>query len=92
MIKNRSFACVCCIFPPGERDQRIGEQEARAARAVHGGDYGHLLPPVLAAVRDHGPAGHLRAAGPGHARGQHHPLIAGQDEHGHQPCHLCLHE
>lgn len=78
--------------PAGEWDQRVAEQEARAARPAHGGDHGDLLPALLDAVRDHGTVGHLRAARPGHARGEHHPLGPGQDEHRHQPGHLRLHE
>lgn len=83
------------LFPwlsPGQWYQYIDEQETGAACAIHGGDYGDLLPVVLAAVRHHGPAGHLRSAWPGHTRGEHHPVSPGQDEYGHQPGHLCLHE
>lgn len=76
----------------GQRHQRLDEQETGAARALHGGDHGDLLLAVLAAVRHHGSGGHVRTSGPGDARGQHHPLRLGQDQHGHQSCHLRLHE
>lgn len=76
----------------GQRHQRVDEQEAGAARALHGGDHGRLLSAVLAALRHHGPAGHLRPTRPGHPGSQHHPVGPGQDEHGHQPSHLRLHE
>lgn len=76
----------------GQWHQCIDEQETRAAGAFHGCDYGDLLPVVLAAIWHHGTAGHLWSAWLCHARGEHHPINPGQDEHGRQPCHLCLHE
>lgn len=92
LISNRPLLPLFPSLSPGQWYQCIDEKETGAACATHGGDYGDLLPVVLAAVRHHGPAGHLRSAWPGHTWGEHHPVSPGQDEYGHQPNHLCLHE
>lgn len=86
-----SLPSVSLLFP-GEWDQCVSEQKTGAASVVYGGYHGDLLPAVLAAIWYHGFAGHLRTTGPGHTRGKHHSLGPGQDEHCHQPSHLCLYE
>lgn len=92
LLRSYFFSSSSLWLPPGEWDQCVHEQKTWAACVIHGGDHGAVLPNMLAALRHHGPIGHLWATGPGHTRGEHHPLHPRQNEHGHRPSHLCLHE